>query len=379
MTTLENLNFTIHPDDMKELIRIIQITKTNKVEDFADQLFDGREPAVFTEQEIALMQETAISDITMGETLPSESFDLYAKGKLLFNVSARPPTKAELRGGIVRTLIIEAQKTSAETSPTLYQVFQSHIRNVVNNPLFIAMTNKSISIFLGDRDLDRDSPIFQILFEKLKGSLIDFGLSIFNAIDEPNTPHLRDSNFPPDASKFLKEKLDEALKKAPISEALSQCVTNPHVLAAFTTFEVQLREVDKELSRFTVNSAPFIAANALKDSLIKARDQFFHDKITPNQFKTDCGQACETASESVLKDLHGWKEMLANIAFIVISIVTLGLANLISKHALKGEYHFLHAGRDRMDKIQNIKETMKRIHSTDNPSPEDKEDTCPRP
>lgn len=376
MKTFIDLGFNIEGHAMSSLFSVIKKAKTIKVESLADTLTDRSEPASFTLEEIDWMKTTAVSQITMGDTYTADAcefFDLLVNGEAKLRVSARSNNNGEFRGAIVKTLIEQAQ-TRGEGTSTVYDTFQSHISNVLNNQEFIYAINFPISTFLATFDFDPTSKIFKILSNQLRKALNAFALSIFNSLDELNNTCSEEGDVLPQTYAVLKEKLRQALTDVPISEILSQCCENPALLATCTAFEDQLHVIDEKLSHFTDSSEPFIAANALKKSLHDAINEFFQGTITTKDFKTNCNEACNTAQNSVLKDLHGWKEVIANIVFIVTSIVTFGLANLINKHVLKGEYHFLHAGRDRMDKIQRIKEIMERIPSTDIPSTEDHEE-----
>ena len=133
-------------------------------------------------------------------------------------------------------------------------------------------------------------------------------------------------------------------------------------MEAFRSFEKQLNIIQEKARAFDAESEAGIAARQLHGSLVEARDHLISGEISIRQFKTSCSTACKTAEESVLKDHRGWKQVIATVFSAVASIATLGIANLISK-AITGRFDFSKTNTDSINKVQDMKEKLKGLHT----------------
>ncbi|VEG90374.1 hypothetical protein [Legionella spiritensis] len=95
------------------------------------------------------------------------------------------------------------------------------------------------------------------------------------------------------------------------------------------------------------------AAGLLYKKLNDAGDAFFTQNRPPAQhyvlFKKTCDEAIKTARPQLARH-RGWSETLANIAFIVSSVASLGVAN-IARKVYTGDHHFFKPPKTKSEQL----------------------------
>lgn len=361
MKTFNDLGFKIDEYSMTQAVNTLRDIKEQEstiVESMAETLLDRRNPAQFTPEEIDWMKSTAISTITVGQDCNDGDdpyFNLSVHGVGQLKISGRAPTRGEFRGSIVKELI-EREKIS-NGNMTLYAVFQAHLSDLVKHPNFIYLTNFYVCQFVANYKFNPETPLFMRLREETQNMMNAFGKSVYDSLD--NEVLARNNNPPnslsPTAYDFLQKKLQEVFRKVPVSQKLINFID------VFNAFKEQLEIIEKKSHSFKNPSDEYTAATNFTSTLTQARDQLTEGKITTKQFKDTCETACSIAEESALKNHRGWKQVFANIGFLIVSIATLGIANIISKLTI-GVFDFSKTNTDSVIKTLNMKATLKDMH-----------------
>jgi hypothetical protein len=307
----------------------------------------------FNEAELEAMKRTPVSAISFGESVDS-FFDLVADGKSILKVSDRIPSRDEFRAQNVRDAILSAQTKSP--SKTLYEVIQENVNDVAKNPLFVYASTPSISGYLTECGFDPKSNVFQLLSSQIKQGMGTFGKAVYDDLSTLNELSPPDSDLTDEALAFLQEKLRAAFNQHPISPELS------NFLSAYHHFQQQLDIIEAKRDTYPETSDAYKAADQLLKSLVENRDNLTSGDISINQFKANCQQACQTAESSELKNHRGWKQTFANIGSAILSVATLGIANVISKLAT-GSWDFAKVNTDAVNKIHDMKEKLQAIKS----------------
>ncbi|ASQ46023.1 hypothetical protein clem_07350 [Legionella clemsonensis] len=126
-------------------------------------------------------------------------------------------------------------------------------------------------------------------------------------------------------------------------KARESIVERPHRQefdSALNTLVEKLQDLSK-IAKTNKNYTKAAAeASALHRALHEAREAYFINKnTTTDTFKSTCMDAIKTARQE-LAHHRGWSEFLLNLTHVVLSIATLGLANIASVLAT-GRYRFI--------------------------------------
>ena len=100
-------------------------------------------------------------------------------------------------------------------------------------------------------------------------------------------------------------------------------------------------------------------ATTLKDALVKSAVKFFNSADNSlsfeqklSTFKTECSTAIDSA-KPVLETHRGWKQYFADFSFLLVSALTLGIANLVSKK-VNGTYGFFNTKTESTKIVNDI-------------------------
>ena len=381
MPTLKDTGFTIDDFYMSCLVPAIRSVKTVTVEDRADTLTDRKHPATFTDAEIEWMKKTPVSRITMGTRFTEgsgEFFYLIEDGQDKLKISDRPATMGEFRAEKVRDLITDVQGTG-DQALTVYDAFQAYLRHVPNNSHFIYAATPAPLSFLNQLNIDDSSIIFKELKTALTSSLMSFGETVYGHLNELElVSPSSEAQISLEGQQLLNKYLEASLDETPISPLLLGIVHAYHHLSAsspegaratddemtftkaFYQFEKQLQLIKQKSTSLKQGSNAQLSAETLHAALSDAAVQLLNGKCSIEQFKQNCTSACESAETSDLKNHRGWKQVIANILFTVVSIALLGVANLASK-VFTGSFRFFRTETDSLHKVWDMKRVLNNI------------------
>lgn len=360
MTHPNKLNFVLDSFTLPFIFKAIEDVASTTVESMAQTLTDRPAKDGFSAEEIQWMKTTPLSQITMGESYvengSSTFFDLKTDGESKLKISGRTTNNGEFRGDIVRTIISTAA-LQGKSDISLYDAFQSNLRNVANNANFIYAANAIANQHLASTGFSPESPVFQYLQQELKNRITLFGQSVDQSLGKISKPYYDENNdLTPEAAEFLTNKFDDVLNKHPFPQPLVQFIK------AFEQFETQLHAINEKAQEFKPDSLERTATTALHKELSTAKANLCHGTISVDEFKTKCQDACQTAEKSALKEHRGWKQIIANVGFAVASIATLGVANVLSK-VLTKSFNFSKTNTDSINKMQDMKDILKNMRS----------------
>lgn len=106
---------------------------------------------------------------------------------------------------------------------------------------------------------------------------------------------------------------------------------------ANASFQMAMIKIELKLQELTDKAKKnrcYIEAGKTAEELLTKLDElqkdFFAEKIGIEKFKDGCNKAIE-AARPVLKNHRGWAEVFTDISFVIVSIVSCGIANIVSK------------------------------------------------
>lgn len=136
---------------------------------------------------------------------------------------------------------------------------------------------------------------------------------------------------------------------------------------ALIPFEKKLYILIEKTCSFKGNSDENKAAHILIDQLLNAKEDLDAKKISIEQFKEACFDACDIAEKSVLNKHRGWKQVIANILSTVVSIATFGRVDL----------NWSHINTDTINKVQEMKKELTGLRTTMDTKGTQVEETSP--
>ena len=260
---------------------------------------------------------------------------------------------------ITRLKTVKKAQATKNHDLTVYDAFQTHISSVAHNVDFLYVTTPAIDSFLGvTLELSVKSSAFQTLRGPLREIINAFGQRIFT--NEHKILLLEKGALTEKGKAFLEKTLQNVLDEHPLSQKLlvplCKDFEDPNVFHAFESFELQQNVISEKIKSYKPHSQAYKDATELQDELLHTKEDLLRGKISIHTFKMRCETACDKAAQSTLKGHHGWKQIFANIGFVIASIVKIDRAKLISKPTT-----------DSINKIQAMKKKSHDIPSMNDP------------
>ena len=296
--------------------------------------------AEFTASDITFLKELKLKDLTFEGVEQTAIFNIKntsTNEKMQF--SNRASTQNEMRGENFRSRLLKLQQTDPEKS--LYDCI-SEIMNSKDYDTYIKYKN-DIGTLIGN-DVEMAESYLQEILNLLKqGSTIKEIES-----GDFNTP-----------------KFDE------YKQIFNQLALNKFKEEFYNKIELLPAEISDLKKR---NTEACVAAGLLDASLRKAAAKFFDtpDSTTPfgtrlSAFELDCTDAITMAKSALATDRRMMK-FLADLTFLLISTLTLGVANYVSSK-MTGSYRFFDVKNSSEKVVAKITDTLNELPTDDTEAP----------
>lgn len=307
----------------------------------------------FSPDEIELMTDLKLEDLAFDET--SGQLELYKRNKtsslishptgILF--SNRPSEQGEMRGELLKNRLTALKTTNPEMS--------------LHDAILDLTYGKNSDLFIKFRAGVEDMGFDAHTAEQFVESLIEL---------MPNDPCLtcseddlyRDS----DIHKTLEALYEIFIFKKDFKNDFDS------KLALLDTKIIDLASREETTAEASASILRLLLKNAEDRLFIKPygaaeTKSEFEEKLM--EFKSECEDVIKLA-KPMLESHRGWKQFFADLAFLLVSVLTFGTANLVSKK-VNGSYGFFNTKTDSIQIVENIERLAMEIQTTDAGDDED--------